>query len=86
MAARRKAPGSDSACVLDRVTLLCRERSKRRSELEQALELWRVITTSVRTGDEHLPALIEQGVGLGDRHSDTQADRGGDIFAPGRID
>ena len=78
LAACRWAPG--------RATLRCRGWSKRRAELEQPIELMRVVAASVGSGDEHLPALIDQGVCLGDRHSDAQAHRGGDSLALGRVD
>ena len=43
-----------------------RKRSDGRVELLQPFELMRVIAASVRTGDEHLPALIEQGISFFD--------------------
>ena len=63
-----------------------RKHSDGRVELLQPLEFMRVITASVRTGDEHLPALVEQGIGLGDCHSAAQAHRRGDILALGCVD
>src|SRR5271165_4640833 len=91
MAARRRPRtearwGAIGGPCCTRATLLYRGWSERRIELQQPFELGRIIASSVRTRDEHLPALIEQGVRLGDRHCDAQAHRGGDILTPASID